>query len=133
MSQPTPETIRAAYDAFNRRDIEAWLANFAEDCEAHDLKEFPDTEVYYGHAGQRAWLAGLQEVWNAGFKWEPMSFLEGDGVVVVETRASGTTIGGHVPTEVIFHLVLRFRDDKVVWSQGFLDRADALEAAGLRG
>jgi ketosteroid isomerase-like protein len=33
---------------------------------------------------------------------------------------------------VIFHLVLRFRDDKVVWAQGFLDRAHALEAAGLR-
>jgi ketosteroid isomerase-like protein len=33
---------------------------------------------------------------------------------------------------VIFHHVLRFRDDKVVWSQAFLDRAEALEAAGLR-
>ena len=132
MSQPTPEMIRASFDAFNRRDIEAWLADFAEDCEAHDLKEYPDTDVRYGHAGQRAWLASMQEAWGDDFKFEPTSILEGDGVVVVETRASGSGIGSHAPVEVIFQLVLRFRDDKVVWSQGFLDRADALEAAGLR-
>jgi hypothetical protein len=30
MSQPTPEMIRAGFDAFNRRDIETWLATFAE-------------------------------------------------------------------------------------------------------
>jgi ketosteroid isomerase-like protein len=132
LSQPTPEMIRAGFDAFNRRDIEAWLATFAEDVEAHDLKEFPDTDVHYGHAGQRAWLARQEEVWGAEFKWEPMSILEGDGAVVVETRATGTTVGGHVPAEEIFYLVLRFRDFKVVWAQGFLDRDDALEAAGLR-
>jgi ketosteroid isomerase-like protein len=78
MSQPTPETIRAAYDAFNRRDIEAWLDNLAEDIEAHDLKEYPDAEVYYGHAGQLAWLANNEEVWGAGFKFEPMSILEAE-------------------------------------------------------
>jgi ketosteroid isomerase-like protein len=132
MSQPTPEMIRAGFDAFNRRDIEAWLATFAEDVEAHDLKEYPDTDVHYGHAGQRAWLASMQEAWGDDFKFEPTSILEGDGVVVVETRASGTGLDSHAPVEVIFQLVLRFRDDKIVWSQGFLDRADALEAAGLR-
>ena len=56
MSQPTPEMIRASFDAFNRRDYEAWLADFAEDCEGHDLKEAPDTDVYYGHAGLRTLL-----------------------------------------------------------------------------
>jgi ketosteroid isomerase-like protein len=132
MSQPTPEMIRAGFDAFNRRDIEAWQANFAEDFEAHDLKEYPDSEVYYGHGGQDAWLAKQEEVWGPGFKFEPMSILEGDGVAVIETRASGSGIGSHAPVEVIFHMVFRFRDDKIVWSQGFLDRADALEAAGLR-
>jgi ketosteroid isomerase-like protein len=130
MSQPTPEMIRAGFDAFNRRDIEAWLATFAEDCEGHDLKEYPDTDVHYGHPGQRVWLAKEEEVWGVGFKWEPMSFLEGDGVVVVETRASGAGPGGHVPAEVTFHLVLRFRDDKIVWAQGFLDRAGASKLRG---
>jgi ketosteroid isomerase-like protein len=131
MSQPTPEMIRAGFDAFNRRDIEAWLATFAEDCESHDLKEYPDTEVRYGHAGQRAWLANMQEAWGDDFKFEPMSILEGDGVAVVEYRATGFGQGSQVPAEVIAHMVLRFHDDKVVWTQGFLDRADALEAAGL--
>jgi ketosteroid isomerase-like protein len=132
MSQPTPEMIRAGFDAFNRRDIETWLATFAEDCEAHDLKEYPDTDVRYGHAGQRAWLASMQEAWGDDFKFEPTSILEGDGVVVVEYRATGFGLGSHVPAEVIAYMVLRFRDNKIVWSQGFLDRADALEAAGLR-
>jgi ketosteroid isomerase-like protein len=132
MSQPTPEMIGAAYDAFNRGDHETWIATLAEDVEFHDLNETPDTGVFYGHAGVRTWLAKLQEAWGEGFKFEPTSYLEGDGVVVVETRASGAGIGSRVPTELTVHTVLRFRDFKVVWSQGFLDRADALEAAGLR-
>jgi len=26
---------------------------------------------------------------------------------------------------------MRFRDDKIVWTKGFIDRAEALKAAGL--
>jgi hypothetical protein len=134
MSQEIPplETIRAGFDAFNRGDYETWIARYAEDTEFLDLAETPDTGVFRGHAGIRAWLAKLQEAWGEGFRFEPVSFTQGDRVVVVDTRAKGIGEGSGVPIEMDVHIVLRFQDQKIVWSQGFIDRDEALEAAGLR-
>jgi ketosteroid isomerase-like protein len=134
MSQEIPplETIRAGFDAFNRGDYETWIARYAEDTEFLDLAETPDTGVFRGHAGIRAWLAKLQEAWGEGFRFEPVSFTQGDRVVVVDTRAKGIGEGSGVPIEMDVHIVLRFEDQKIVWSQGFIDRDEALEAAGLR-
>jgi ketosteroid isomerase-like protein len=126
------ETIRAGFDAFNRGDYETWIARYAEDTEFLDLAETPDTGVFRGHAGIRAWLAKLQEAWGEGFRFEPVSFTQGDRVVVVDTRAKGIGEGSGVPIEMDVHIVLRFQDQKIVWSQGFIDRDEALEAAGLR-
>jgi len=134
MSQEIPplETIRAGFDAFNRGDYETWIARYAEDTEFLDLAETPDTGVFRGPAGIRAWLAKLQEAWGEGFRFEPVSFTQGDRVVVVDTRAKGIGEGSGVPIEMDVHIVLRFQDQKIVWSQGFIDRDEALEAAGLR-
>ena len=134
VSQATPswEAIRERYDALNRGDYEAWIDLYDEDVEFHDLAETPDTAVFRGHAGVRAWLAKLQEAWREGFRFEPRSVTKGDGVILVETRAKGIGVGSGVPIEMTFYAVMRYRDQKIVWSQGFIDRADALEAAGLR-
>jgi ketosteroid isomerase-like protein len=132
MSQRPVEILQAGFDAFNRRDYDSWLAGFSEDVEVHDLAETPDTGVFQGHAGVRAWLAKLQEAWGDDFRFEPKSFTEGDGVVVADVQASATGIGGGVPIEMSVYLAFRLRDRKVVWTQAFLDRRAALEAVGLR-
>jgi uncharacterized protein len=129
---PSLETIRAGFDAFNRGDYEAWLALYDEEVEFLDLAETPDTGAFSGHAGARAWLAKLQEAWGEGFRFEPRDITEGDDVVVVDTRAKGIGVGSGVPIEMTVHTVLRWRDQKIVWCRAFIDRADALEAAGLR-
>ena len=129
---PPLETIRAAFDAFNRGDYESWISVYDEDVEFLDLAETPDTGVFRGHAGARAWLAKLQEAWGEGFQFEPRSITEGDGVVVVDTRAKGVGTGSGVPIEMTVYTVMRYRDQKVVWTRAFVQRAEALEAAGLR-
>ncbi len=133
MSQENPpaETIRAGFDAFNRGDYELWIVGLDEDVVLLDLEETPDTGVFRGHDGVPAWLAKLQEAWGEGFRFEPMNITQGDGVVVVDTRASGVGVGGGVPIEMTVYMVLRFRDQKVVWTKSFMDRSEALEAAGL--
>jgi ketosteroid isomerase-like protein len=125
------ERIRAGFDAFNRGDYETWIALYDEDVEFLDLAETPDTGVFHGHAGVRAWLAKLQEAWGEGFQFEPRKITEGDGVVVVDTRAKGIGVGSGVPIELTVYTVMRYRDQKIIWTRAFLDRAQALEAAGL--
>ncbi len=133
MSQEIPPSadIQAGFDAFNRGDYETWIAGLDEDVVLLDLEETPDTGVFRGHDGVRAWLAKLQEAWGEGFRFEPMNITQGDAVVLVDTRASGVGVGGGVPIEMTVYMVLRFRDQKVVWTKSFMDRSDALEAAGL--
>jgi ketosteroid isomerase-like protein len=89
--------------------------------------------VFHGHAGVRAWLAKLQEAWGKNFRFEPRAFTEGDELVVADVRASATGTGSAVPIEMTVYMVLRLRDDgKVIWTQSFLERDDAVQAAGLR-
>jgi ketosteroid isomerase-like protein len=93
---PPRAAIQEGYDAFNRRDFEAYIALFDEEVELFDLAEAPDARAFRGHAGVRAWIAKLQEAWGEAFvRFEPQSFVEGDGVVVVDTRAKA--VGGGSP------------------------------------
>ena len=132
MPRENIERAREAYKAFNRGDYESWIAELAEDVEIHDLGETPDTGVFHGHAGAREWLAKLEEAWGpGGMRLEPTSFTEGEGVVVAHVRASATGVRAGVPIDMTLHIVARLRDQKVVWMKAFLDRAEALEAAGL--
>ena len=49
----------------------------------------------------------------------------------VDTRAIGVGVESHIPIEMTVYVVLRFRDRKIVWTKSFMDRTEALEAAGL--
>jgi ketosteroid isomerase-like protein len=128
MSQQNVEVLRAGSDAFNRGDYDSCVGAFAEDAEVHDLADTPDTGVFHGHAGVRAWLAKLQVAFGDGFRFEPTSFTESRGVVVADVRASATGVGGGVPIEMGVYIVFRMREGKIVWTQGFLDRDAAVDA-----
>lgn len=131
MSDAISETLRAGFDAFNRGDYESWIAAYDENVEFHDLGETPDTGIFHGHAGIRAWLAKLQEAWGEGFRFEPRSITRGDEVVVVESRAIGLGVESGIPLEMTVYIILRFRNGKIVWTKSYVDRAEALEAVGL--
>jgi ketosteroid isomerase-like protein len=132
MADTRVEIVRAAYDAFNRGDYESWLAAYDEDGEFYDLAEAPDTGMLRGHAGLRAWIARLRDALGEGFRFEPQAIAEGDGVFVVDTRVVGVGVASGIPVDMTVYIVLRLRDRKVVWSKPFVDRAEALKAAGVK-
>jgi ketosteroid isomerase-like protein len=131
MSEENVEIIRAGFDAFNRGDYEVWVAGYDQEVEMHDLAESPDTAIYRGHAGLREWLAKVKDAFGGGIRFETKSFTEGDDVVLAEVLASATGIESGAPIRMTTHCVYRLRNRKVVWTQCFVDRAEALEAAGL--
>jgi ketosteroid isomerase-like protein len=71
------------------------------------------------------------EIWDE-HRFEPQEFIEaGDQVVVLQReyqrgKSSGVELG--IDTASILHL----RDGRIVRMQGYMDRAAALEVAGLR-
>jgi ketosteroid isomerase-like protein len=59
------------------------------------------------------------------------SFTTGGDAVVCELAAHGQGQGSGVPVEWTTFAVLQMRNGKITRAQAFLNRADALEAAGL--
>jgi ketosteroid isomerase-like protein len=130
MSQENVELAHQAFDAFNGRDLAAYLALMDVDVEAGSLLVVLEGG-YHGHAGVRRW-------WGTLFDAIPDYTAE-----VVEVRDLGdltlVTLGTHghgadsdTPFETPLWWIGRWRSGKCVWWRSCGTEAEALEAAGLR-
>ena len=131
MSEPNVEIVRRGYEAFGRGDIGAAMELFHPDVEWHD-PDRPGGGTYRGHEGVlrnlEEWLEGWEE-----FRLEPEEFLEAGDRVVVLVRQSGRGKGSGVEVDTRLHFHFGLRDGKVVHIYEHLNRAEALEAAGISG
>jgi ketosteroid isomerase-like protein len=135
MSRANVEALERGLVAYDSRDVEALL----EEC--HDDVEWEsalvkglggETTVYRGHVGIRELFREVDHAFDEfriGFDPDDIRDL-GDSIVAtgwmrVRGRASGVAI------ESPISFVADFRDGKAVRFRSFLDRRDALAAAGL--
>jgi ketosteroid isomerase-like protein len=130
MSQNDVEIVRRSFDAWNKLDVPAIRACYTEDV----VIQTPITEfgrTFEGDDPIGRWIAEMRETW-AEVHWEIERIFEGDGVVVSFYRSIST--GRKSGVEVVRDLtgVSRIRDGLIAAERVFLDRDEALEAAGLR-
>ena len=131
MSQENVELHYRAIDAFNRRDLGAYLA--LNDAQV----EFTPYEVwvqggepYRGHAGVRRW-------WEESFAVLPDLRAEVNEIrdfgdrTFVRGRLYGQGAGSGASIERTMFLIIQWRDGKQVWWSAFGSEAEALEAVGL--
>jgi ketosteroid isomerase-like protein len=139
MSQANVETVRRLYslgaDAAGivRGDYDDVLRDyFHPDFEVVPPFAYPDSESSYrGADGLRRWFRQMDEIWS-DFRTEPERLFDAGEQVVVFVRVSGAAKGsGHALAISTAH-VLTLRDGRVTRTEIFLDRSEALEAAGLR-
>jgi hypothetical protein len=125
------ETVRLAYgviDAFNRRDLDDFLAVMDPGVQAHSRLTAIEGE-YHGWDGTRRWWANLLDAL-------PDLTAEVDEV---QLRGAFTVarlslaLSGAAATEMypLWH-VAEWRDEKVVWWSAHQSEAEALEAVALR-
>jgi ketosteroid isomerase-like protein len=138
MSLENVEMVRRADDAFlaglERGDFTGGFATglMAEDHELIVAAEFPGRRSYRGREG----LVEFVQRWAEDFERWSMQRTElidaGNGRVFACHRQSAIGKGSGVPTEVEFFSVFELENGKVVRIRHYLDRDEALEAAGLR-
>lgn len=130
MSDENVERLRAAYAAFAEGDLEPVLALCDEKIEVVEPAEIPDASTFRGPEGIVAVLTKLRDVFP-DLVFEPYEFTAtGDQVLVsIHWRGSGVSSGTPGATE-LFHL-WTFEGPQAVRVAGHLDRAQALDAAGL--
>jgi ketosteroid isomerase-like protein len=131
MSRENVERVRQAYDAINRRDLEAVLALTDPDVVIVPRILAVEGGALSGHEGVLAWWDGLSSAFP-DVTLEVVDLREHEDVTVANLRIRGSGEGSGTPfVDDVWH-VCRFRSGKVVWWQTFGSEAEALEAVGLR-
>jgi ketosteroid isomerase-like protein len=122
--------VREYMDAFNRRDLDALVADADPATELHEWPNAPGAETHHGPDGLRRAFQKWFEVWE----WMRLDIEEiteaGDRVLLkLHQRAKGK--GSEIEVEITSFNVYTFRDGKVARIELFIEREPALEAAGL--
>ena len=131
MSEENIEVVRRNIEAWNRRDLTTWLASFRSDAEIDwSRARAPFKGVYRGHGQCEAFW---EEFWSTfqDVQLETHNLTHAGSEVVFENTAH---LRGREGIEVIARSTFVFTVEKgqVTRLRMFQERAEALEAAGLR-
>jgi ketosteroid isomerase-like protein len=131
MSQENVETMRRALDAFNRADKAAWLAEHDPDVVMIPARQWPENAPIRGADAIWDFYMAATDTWDDASSQIGEVVDSGDTLVInnrrdARGRASGATV------EFSYWVVATFRRGKPIRFEWFADRAEALEAAGLR-
>jgi ketosteroid isomerase-like protein len=130
MSEADAERIRRAYEVWNESGPGAVTDQFwAEDAVYREGPGWPDAGVYRGRAAALERMRSLIElVGPIEVRLEELIDV-GDGRFIACTCMVGE--GANAPYTQSFAVLHRLRDGLIVEADYYLDRAQALEAAGL--
>jgi ketosteroid isomerase-like protein len=130
MPQENVETAVAAYRAMLDRDLPAFLTFLHEEVEWRQDERSVEPGTYHGHHGVLKFYEALYETFE-DFAVVPERYFDaGDHVVAfLHISGSGQTSGIRIDNDVAN--VLTFRDGKIAVLEIYLDRSEALKAAGL--
>ncbi len=131
MSRENVELVRAAIDAFNRRDLAGLSESFDAEIEwAPGRPAAVERAVYRGREDVSDGFASNWEAWDL-FRVEESEVRDlGDGAMWLRrARLRGGASQVELDQEFAIHFLVR--GGKIVRAHGFLGWQEALEAAGL--
>ena len=132
MSQENVEIVRRAFEAWQAGDIDRFLAVLHDDVTTRRFAPFPDTGTWHGPDGMRAVIADWVDAFDE-FTITEAKFLDAGDQVVARLAQEGRIKGsGGAPVPGTYWLVFGVRDEKLVTLDIYAEKAQALEAAGLR-
>lgn len=129
MSHENVEIARRAYDAYNRRDIDAMLALATSDC-VMTSQVFDANAEFRGREGLARYYAMLNESWEEFHSVIEEAHDLGERVLTLNRSTARGRLSGmaiDAPTAAVFD----FRDGKISRVRLYLDRAEASREAGF--
>jgi len=133
MSRENVERAYRGYDAFNRRDLDAFLGSIDPEVDfttRFDVKEGGEPQ-HHGHDGVREWWDDLLGIFP-DLHFEVLELRDLGDLMLAALHLRGHGVDSDVPFEETVWAAGEWRDRKVVWWQFFRTEEEALEAAGLR-
>lgn len=133
MSRENIETVRRAYDAWNRGEPEAAIELLSPEIEWHLPPNLPDAESWRGRDEVVQGLSSLSGSWSE-LRAEVRDLISaGDRVVaLVRFQGQGATTGLPVEGVSVDAQVWTLREGRVVEVRMYSGTDEALEAVGLQ-
>jgi ketosteroid isomerase-like protein len=132
MSQENVEVVRRCYGFWTNRDFSLLTEVVDPDAVLDLSRNVFNPGIHHGFDDLRRFLEQVDEAWE-NFQIEPEELIDGDDHVFAAVRMSGRGRGSGVEVEMQLFAVWTLREGKVLrLTGGYRDRAEALEAAGLR-
>ena len=130
MSRENVEIVRRGFAGTNAGDFSYLQESMDENCEFRLPPDFPGTQ---GTRGPEGFVSVVNEVAEAfeDIRYEPQEFLDQGDRLFAAVRTVGHAKHTGLAVDLLVYWVYTFRDGKVVVMEAYLDRAEALEAAGL--
>jgi ketosteroid isomerase-like protein len=130
MSQENVEIVKAAVEAWNRGDLDGWLAEADPEVEWHVLPDAPDPGPHRGRQvvfeRSASWRGILGD-----FRAEVLEYIDAGEYVIAPTRMRGRPPDSDVEVVLDEVWVSRFCNGKIVELREYRTKAEALEAVGL--
>ena len=129
MSQENVEVVRAAYDAWNAGDMDAFRELYDPEIIVRPPERWPEPGPFVGRDAVMRQFERLRETWDAD-ALEPISdFIDAGDRVVVRVILHGAGFGPEMNLECT--IVYTVRERRVFYIEYFWNHDDALEATGL--
>jgi ketosteroid isomerase-like protein len=130
VSEENVEITRAAVDAFNRRDVDGWLAHLDSDIVWYAFPDEPEPGPFRGHEAVRAMAARWMDL-LADFRIEVKEYIDAGEYVVMPARMLGRVPDSDADVTEDEVYINRCRNGKIVEVRECRTREEALEAVGL--
>ena len=122
-------TLREAYAAFNRGDMDAAVAGLDPQIEWSEPAEFPGGGAYHGREAVKGYLTQSRANWAEGAS-EPEQMIPSRDRIVVMVHARFRGKGSDAWQDVKLADVYTVREGKIVAMRAFADRQEALRWVG---
>ena len=126
MSRENVEVVRAAFEAWSRGDLDAWLAEADPEIEWYVLPDAPDPGPHRG----RHVILERATLWRdmLALRGEVLGYIDGGEYVIMPIRMRGRPPGSDAEVVLDEVYVSKFRDGKVIRHVQLANTAAMLEA-----
>ena len=129
MSQENMEIVKAAYEAWNAGDMDAWADFFARDVISRPPEGWPEPGPFVGREAFTRWCEQLRETWDADALKPIGDFIDAGDRVAMRQIWHGAGYGPEANLEMTN--VITVRKGRIFYTELFWDHAEALETLGV--
>ena len=131
MSESNVELHRRANEAFNTRDVEAYIMYCDPQIELHSAVTGPGRAVYFGHDGVREWHRQFDDAFGEEIRVEPEVYFDlGEHTISYHSLLGrGQQSGADVRTQAAD--LCRWQDGLIVYRKGYVHREGVFRDLGV--